>query len=298
MGKGKKNVSNENQNGRKKKETMFRITMRRLIKNKMAVLGMIVLAIAVLIAIFGPLIAPYDYAEPDIVNAYAGPSLAHPFGTDDLGRDIFSRMIIGTRASLSIGLISVAFAAVVGITLGAVSGYFGGLTDQIIMRAMDILQALPSLILAIAVCAALGAGLNNCILAISISTIPGFVRMARATVLNIREMEYLEAATAINCSTVRIIIRHILPNAMAPLIVQMTMGVATNILAASSLSFIGLGVQPPDPEWGAMLSAGRNYIRNYPHMVLFPGIVIMLVVLALNMLGDGLRDALDPKLKD
>ena len=244
------------------------------------------------------MIAPYDYAEPDIINAYAGPSLSHPFGTDELGRDIFSRMIIGTRASLSIGLISVAFAAVVGITLGAVSGYFGGLTDQLIMRAMDILQALPSLIMAIAVCAALGAGLNNCILAISISTIPGFVRMARATVLNIREMEYLEAATAINCSTARIIIRHILPNAMAPLIVQMTMGVATNILAASSLSFIGLGVQPPDPEWGAMLSAGRNYIRNYPHMVLFPGIVIMLVVLALNMLGDGLRDALDPKLKD
>lgn len=298
MGKGKKDISNENQTGRKKKESMFRITMRRLIKNKMAVLGMIVLAVAVLIAIFGPLIAPYDYAEPDIINAYAGPSLSHPFGTDELGRDIFSRMIIGTRASLSIGLISVAFAAVVGITLGAVSGYFGGLTDQIIMRAMDILQALPSLIMAIAVCAALGAGLNNCILAISISTIPGFVRMARATVLNIREMEYLEAATAINCSTARIIIRHILPNAMAPLIVQMTMGVATNILAASSLSFIGLGVQPPDPEWGAMLSAGRNYIRNYPHMVLFPGIVIMLVVLALNMLGDGLRDALDPKLKD
>lgn len=298
MGKGKKDISNENQTGRKKKESMFRITTRRLIKNKMAVLGMIVLAVAVLIAIFGPLIAPYDYAEPDIINAYAGPSLSHPFGTDELGRDIFSRMIIGTRASLSIGLISVAFAAVVGITLGAVSGYFGGLTDQIIMRAMDILQALPSLIMAIAVCAALGAGLNNCILAISISTIPGFVRMARATVLNIREMEYLEAATAINCSTARIIIRHILPNAMAPLIVQMTMGVATNILAASSLSFIGLGVQPPDPEWGAMLSAGRNYIRNYPHMVLFPGIVIMLVVLALNMLGDGLRDALDPKLKD
>ena len=298
MGKGKKDISNENQTGRKKKESMFRITMRRLIKNKMAVLGMIVLAVAVLIAIFGPLIAPYDYAEPDIINAYAGPSLSHPFGTDELGRDFFNRMIIGTRASLSIGLISVAFAAVVGITLGPVSGYFGGLTDQIIMRAMDILQALPSLIMAIAVCAALGAGLNNCILAISISTIPGFVRMARATVLNIREMEYLEAATAINCSTARIIIRHILPNAMAPLIVQMTMGVATNILAASSLSFIGLGVQPPDPEWGAMLSAGRNYIRNYPHMVLFPGIVIMLVVLALNMLGDGLRDALDPKLKD
>ena len=298
MEKGKKDISNENQTGRKKKESMFRITTRRLIKNKMAVLGMIVLAVAVLIAIFGPLIAPYDYAEPEIINAYAGPSLSHPFGTDELGRDIFSRMIIGTRASLSIGLISVAFAAVVGITLGAVSGYFGGLTDQIIMRAMDILQALPSLIMAIAVCAALGAGLNNCILAISISTIPGFVRMARATVLNIREMEYLEAATAINCSTARIIIRHILPNAMAPLIVQMTMGVATNILAASSLSFIGLGVQPPDPEWGAMLSAGRNYIRNYPHMVLFPGIVIMLVVLALNMLGDGLRDALDPKLKD
>ena len=275
---------------RKKKQSMVRMTLHRLAKNKMAMVGMIVLIFMLLVAIFGPLIAPYNYAEPDIVNAYAGPSLAHPFGTDDLGRDIFSR--------LSIGLISVAIAAVIGIGLGAISGYFGGIMDQVIMRVMDVLQAMPSLVLAIAVCAALGPGLNNCILAISVSTIPSFVRMARATVLNIREMEYLEAATAINCSTARIIIKHILPNAMAPLIVQMTMGVATNILAASSLSFIGLGVQPPDPEWGAMLSAGRNYIRNYPHMVMFPGITIMVVILALNMLGDGLRDALDPKLKD
>lgn len=283
---------------RKKKQSMVRMTLHRLAKNKMAMFGMIVIIFMLLVALFGPMIAPYDYAEPDIVNAYAGPSLAHPFGTDDLGRDIFSRLIVGSRDSLRIGLISVAIAAVIGIGLGAISGYFGGIMDQVIMRVMDVLQAMPSLVLAIAVCAALGPGLNNCILAISVSTIPGFVRMARATVLNIREMEYLEAATAINCSTARIIIKHILPNAMAPLIVQMTMGVATNILAASSLSFIGLGVQPPDPEWGAMLSAGRNYIRNYPHMVMFPGITIMVVILALNMLGDGLRDALDPKLKD
>ena len=283
---------------RKKKQSMVRMTLHRLAKNKMAMFGMIVIIFMLLVALFGPMIAPYDYAEPDIVNAYAGPSLAHPFGTDDLGRDIFSRLIVGSRDSLRIGLISVAIAAVIGIGLGAISGYFGGIMDQVIMRVMDVLQAMPSLVLAIAVCAALGPGLNNCILAISVSTIPGFVRMARATVLNIREMEYLEAATAINCSTARIIIKHILPNAMAPLIVQMTMGVATNILVASSLSFIGLGVQPPDPEWGAMLSAGRNYIRNYPHMVMFPGITIMVVILALNMLGDGLRDALDPKLKD
>lgn len=288
----------KNMKKQKKNESMMQLTIRRLFKNKVAVFGLIILAVLLLIAIFGPLIAPYSEVDQDLLNCYGLPSLQHPFGTDELGRDILSRLIIGSRASLKIGLVSIAGSAAIGIIIGCISGYFGGRADNVIMRLMDILQALPPMVLAIAVCAALGAGINNCILALIISSIPGFVRMARASVLNIRGMEYLEAATAINCSTSRIIIKHILPNALSPLIVQITMGVANSILSASAMSFVGLGVQPPDPEWGAMLSAGRNYIRNYPHMVIFPGVVIMITVLALNMLGDGLRDAMDPKLKD
>lgn len=290
--------ASKNMKKQKKNESMMQLTIRRLFKNKVAVFGLVILALLLLIAIFGPLIAPYSDIEQDLLNCYGLPSLKHPFGTDELGRDILSRLIIGSRASLKIGLVSVAASAFVGIIIGCIAGYFGGRMDNVIMRLMDIFQALPPMVLAIAVCAALGPGVNNCILALVISNIPGFVRMARASVLNIRGMEYLEAATAINCSTSRIIIKHILPNALSPLIVQITMGVANAILSASSMSFVGLGVQPPNPEWGAMLSAGRNFIRNYPHMVIFPGVVIMITVLALNMLGDGLRDAMDPKLKD
>lgn len=281
-----------------KRTSMTIITLRRMKKNKLAIAGLVVMAVFLFIAIFASFLAPYPYADADLFNTFSTPSLAHPFGTDELGRDLLSRLMVGTKYSLSIGLISVAVAAVFGISLGAICGYFGGRVDSVIMRIMDVFQALPALIMAIAICAVLGAGFVQSVVAITVSSIPGFVRMARASVMNIRKMEYLEAATAINCSTTQIIVKHILPNAMAPLIVQMTMGVATNILTASNLSFIGLGVQPPAPEWGAMLSAGRNYIRNYPHMVMFPGITIMLSVLALNLLGDGLRDALDPKLKD
>jgi len=280
-----------------KRQSMTAIMLRRLKKNKTAMGGLFILTFMMVIAIFGPLIAPYSYTETDLFHTFGLPSLLHPFGTDELGRDIMSRLIIGSRASMKIGFLSMAGASVVGIMLGSICGYFGGKVDAVIMRFMDVFQALPPLILAIAICAALGPGLNNCILAIIISNIPGFVRITRASVLNIRRMEYLEAATAINCSTTRIIVKHILPNALSPLIVQITMGVANAIISASAMSFIGLGVQPPNPEWGAMLSAGRSYIRNYPHMVTFSGIMIMLTVLSLNMLGDGLRDALDPKLK-
>lgn len=283
---------------RKKKETLTVITLRRLRKNKTAMAGLIIMLLMLFLAIIAPYAAPYDETQTDLFNTFASPSLKHPFGTDELGRDILSRLMIGSKDSLRIGLISVVCASVIGITLGCICGYFGGKVDSFIMRFMDIFQALPALVMAIAVCAVLGPGLNNCIISITISSTPAYVRMARASVLNIRKMEYLEAATAINCTVPQIILKHILPNALAPLIVQITMGVATSILSASQLSFIGLGVQPPHPEWGAMLSAGRNYIRNYPHMVLFPGITIMLCVLSLNMLGDGLRDALDPKLKD
>jgi len=292
------NMAQNNTKNTKKKESMTIITLRRLQKNKTAMAGLVILILMLAIAVLAPVLAPYDYTETDLFATFGTPSLKHPFGTDELGRDILSRLMVGSRYSLKIGFISVAISSVIGIALGSICGYFGGKVDSWIMRIMDIFQALPALVMAIAICAVLGPGVRNCIISIAISGIPGYVRMARASVLNIRKMEYLEAATAINCSTSTIIIKHILPNALAPLIVQMTMGVANGILSASSLSFIGLGVQPPMPEWGAMLSAGRNYIRNYPHMVMFPGITIMLCILSLNMLGDGLRDALDPKLKD
>lgn len=291
-------VKTTEQTGRVKRQSMFMITMRRMGKNKLAVAGLVILLLMILIALLAPIISPYPFEETDLYNTFDTPSKAHLFGTDELGRDILSRLMVGTRYSLRIGLLSVLFSAVIGIALGCISGYFGGHTDGIIMRVMDVFSAIPPLVLAIAICAVLGPGINNCILSIAVSGVPTFVRMARASVLNMRKVEYLEAATSINCTTAQIIVKHILPNILAPLIVLMTMQVATNILTASQLSFIGLGVQPPNPEWGAMLAAGRNYIRNYPHMVIFPGVVIMLAVLSLNMLGDGLRDALDPKLKD
>lgn len=283
---------------RKKRESMFLITMRRLAKNKMAMIGLVILVLMLLISLLAPILSPYPYEQIDLYNTFGTPNLEHPFGTDELGRDILSRLMVGAQHSLRIGLLSVLYSSIIGIALGCISGYYGGIVDGCIMRFMDIFSAIPALVLAIAICAVLGPGIDNCIISITVSGTPSFVRMARASVLNVRRMEYLEAATAINCNTAQIIIKHILPNILAPLMVLMTMTVANNILTASQLSFIGLGVQPPNPEWGAMLSAGRNYIRNYPHMVLFPGITIMLAVLSMNMLGDGLRDALDPKLKD
>lgn len=283
---------------RKKRESMLLITLRRLAKNKMSMAGLIILLLMMAVSLLAPVLAPYPFEQTDLYNTFAVPSREHLFGTDELGRDILSRLMVGTKHSLRIGLISVLYSSVIGIGIGCVSGYYGGKVDGFIMRVMDIFSAIPALVLAIAICAVLGPGINNCIISIAISGTPSFVRMARASVLNVRRMEYLEAATAINCNTAQIIVKHILPNILAPLIVLMTMTVANNILTASQLSFIGLGVQPPNPEWGAMLSAGRNYIRKYPHMVLFPGITIMIAVLSLNMVGDGLRDALDPKLKD
>ncbi len=281
-----------------RKNRPFVTTFRRLCRNKMAVIGMCISIFLVLVAVFAPLLMPYPYDQSDFAATFAKPSSAHLFGTDDLGRDILSRLIYGARYSLQIGIISVAGAMVGGILLGSIAGYFGGWVDDVTMRFLDIIQAVPGMVLSIAVSAVLGPGFGNCILALTIGMIPSFSRMMRASILNVRKMEYLEAATSINCNHLRIILWHVLPNALSPLIVQATMSVATAILIAASLSFIGLGVQPPEPEWGAMLSAGRGYFRDYPHLVWFPGITIMVAVLSLNMFGDGLRDALDPKLKD
>jgi len=273
------------------------LAMQRFARNKSALAGLSLVLILVVLAVLAPWLSPYAYEKIDIINAFAKPSFAHPFGTDDLGRDILSRMMYGGRYSLSIGIFSVIISAAFGIFAGSVAGYFGGQIDNIIMRLIDILQSFPQILLAIVISAALGTGYDKCIIALGISGIPVFTRMMRANILTIRSMEYIEAATSINCRDSRIIMKHVIPNAFSPLIVQISLSLAYSILSAASLSFIGLGVQPPNPEWGAMLSAGRNYITNYPHMVLFPGLYIMICVLAFNIIGDALRDALDPKLK-
>lgn len=271
---------------------------KRLRRNRMAMLGLVIIVVLILATLLASVIAPYGYDDQDVNRAFFGPSMQHLFGTDNLGRDIFSRILYGGRISLTMGLISVSLASVVGIFLGAVAGYYGGKIDDIIMRILDVLMAMPNILLAIAIAAALGPGLVNCMVAVGISTIPRFARVVRGPILALRNQEYIEASIAVNASDARIIFRHVLPNVMAPIIVQSTLYIANAVMAASSLSFLGMGVQPPSPEWGAMLSAGRQYIREYWHVVTFPGIAIMLTVFSLNVLGDGLRDALDPRLKN
>ena len=280
-----------------KKKSEFARILRQLSKNKLAVLGGIIFLIEVIVAILAPVIAPYDHTAMDLMNINAGPSAAHWFGCDDLGRDIFSRIIIGARYSITIGICAIAIATVIGCAIGAVAGYYGGWVDNIIMRILDVIQAIPGMLLMIVAAAMLGPGFLNTILAMSIGTIPGMARMLRAQMLKERGNEYIEAETSINCSTFRIILSHLLPNCMSPIIVQATMGVGQTITLAAGLSFLGLGVQPPAPEWGAMLSNARAFMRTAPHLVIFPGLAIAITVLALNLLGDGLRDALDPKLK-
>jgi peptide/nickel transport system permease protein len=281
-----------------KKSSNFKDVMHRLSKNKAAMLGLIIFLLEIVIAVAAPLISPYDITEMDFTSMHAAPSSAHLMGTDELGRDILSRLLYGGRYSLGLGVASVAFAVLGGVILGAIAGYFGGVIDNLIMRFLDIFQSIPMTLLCIAISAALGSGFFNTILALAISSVPGYARLLRGSILNIRKMEYLEAADAINSSKFRTIVSHVLPNSFSPLIVNATMGMATAIMMASGLSFIGLGVQAPTPEWGAMLSGARNFLRDHPHEVIFPGIAIAVTVLALNMMGDGLRDAMDPKLKD
>ena len=280
-----------------KGQSEFSRFVYQLSKNKMAMIGLVILLIEVLIAIFATQIAPYGYQEIDPTALRQVPSAKHWFGTDEIGRDIFSRVVVGTRYSLSMGIIATAISSVIGIVIGAVAGFAGGWTDNIIMRALDVIQSLPGMLLTIVMSAVLGSGYFNTILALSVGAIPGQARMLRANMLKQRKAEYIEAAYSINCSPVRIIFTHLVPNSISANIVGMTMGVAHTIIQAASLSFIGLGVQPPTPDWGAMLSGARAFIRKSPHMVIFPGLAIAVTVLAVNMLGDGIRDALDPKLK-
>ena len=267
--------------------------MRRFLKNKLSVIGMVVIIIFILIAIFADQLAPYDYAAQDLTSMYLSPCAEHPLGTDNLGRDMLSRIIYGTRISLLIGFSSVGISL-----LGCLAGFYGGKVDTLIMRFMDVMLAVPSVLLAIVIAAVLGTGVFNLILAIGIASIPSYARIVRASILSIRDQEYIEAARISGCSDARMILRHILPNILAPVIVQTTLGLGLAILNASGLSFLGLGVEAPMPEWGSMLAAARGDMRNYPYLVTFPGIAIVLVVLALNMVGDGLRDALDPRMKN
>ena len=273
-------------------------TWRRLRKNKLAMIGIVILVVLIACALFADVLAPYALDAQDLTNAFQLPTKANIFGTDEYGRDIFSRCIYGARVSLVVGFIAVGFAIVAGVILGSIAGYFGGHVDNGVMRVMDVLMSIPQMLLAISISAALGSGLFNLMLAVGIANTPSYARIVRASVLSVKDQEYIEAAKAIGTSDFKIIIKHVLPNCMAPIIVQATAGVALAILTAAGLSFLGLGIQPPTPEWGSMLSSGRYYIRDNWNMTVFPGLCIAATIFSLNVLGDGLRDALDPKLRD
>ncbi|WP_294657587.1 nickel transporter permease [uncultured Fusobacterium sp.] len=288
-----------NINTSNKKRSQWLEVWRRLKRNKMAVVGLVILIILVLLAVFANVIANYDNVviKQNLSQRLQAPSAAHWLGTDEFGRDIFARLVHGTRVSLQVGIIAVGISIIIGGILGAIAGYYGGKLDNIIMRIMDIFLAVPSILLAIAIVSALGPSILNLMLAISISSVPSYARIVRASVLSIRDQEFIEAAKAIGASNTRIIFRHIIPNSLAPVIVQATLGVAGAILSTAGLGFIGLGIQPPAPEWGSMLSGGRQYLRYAWWVTTFPGVAIMITILSLNLLGDGLRDALDPRLK-
>lgn len=267
-------------------------------KQKAALGASIFILLLLVIAVIGPYIAPYDPYEPDYNSTLLGPSKEHIAGTDEYGRDIFSRLLVGARISLSVSFLSVCLGAIGGIVLGLISGYFGGWLDRLIMRSSDVMFAFPDLLLAIAIVAILGPGLINVIVAVSVFSIPSFARLVRGSTLEGKETVFVEAAKSMGASHRRIMFKHIFPETVGSLIVFITMRIGTAILAASSLSFLGLGASPETPDWGAMLSLGRDYLGTSSHVVMMPGLAIFLTVLAFNIVGDGLRDALDPKTKN
>lgn len=269
----------------------------RLRRNRFAVAGGMVAILLALLAVAAPLVAPYDPIAQDYDHLLQGPSLQHVFGTDNFGRDIFSRIIYGGRISLSVGSLGTLLGLAIGIAIGLLAGYYGGWVDSLAMRLLDILLAFPGLLLAIAIVAVLGVGTQNVIIAIGIFSVPGFARVLRGSILSLKQQDFVMAARASGATDRRLMVTHLLPNAVAPVLVIATLRLGTAILTAASLSFLGLGIRPPSPEWGAMLSDGRQYIQLAPHVTIFPGLAILTIMLALNLLGDGLRDALDPKLR-
>lgn len=275
----------------------FITVMKRLLKNKAAVVGGIIILFFILVAMYGPHLVKTDPQEIDLLNKLQPPSKEHWFGTDNFGRDIFSRIVHGAGLTLTVGFLSVAVGGIIGVIIGIVSGYYGGWLDSVFMRVMDVLLAFPGILLALAIVSVLGGSLQNVIIAVGVFSVPAFARIVRGSTLQVKKLEYIDAVRSLGASDFRIIFRHILPNIMSPIIVQATMRIATAILTASGLAFLSLGAPPPTPEWGAMLNDGRTYMHNASHMVLFPGVAIVIVVLAFNIFGDGLRDALDPKMK-
>ena len=283
----------------KKKSQAYEI-WRRFRKNKAAMLGLIIFSIMVLLAIFADVICDYDtqVIAQDMVIRLQPPSAEHWFGTDLYGRDIFARVVHGARISIIIGLVATAGSVLISGILGSVAGYYGGRVDNIIMRVLDMFLAIPGELLAMAIVASLGSSMTNLLIAVTIARIPPFTRVVRSSILTVIDQDYIESAVASGSKDSYIILKHVLPNAMGPSIIQATMGVGRMILTAAGMSFIGMGVQPPVPEWGSMLAEGRDFMRYSPYITLFPGLAIILTSLSLNLLGDGLRDALDPKLKN
>ena len=269
---------------------------RRLRRTRLAAVGVAIVALVVISAILAPVLSPYDPNRQRLLEALQGPSPSHLLGTDENGRDVLSRVLYGARVSLAAGVFSVAIAVGLGVVTGLISGYFGGRADNWIMRAMDALLAFPTLVLALAITAALGPGLRNAMIAIGIVYTPVFARLTRGQVLSVREREFVEAARTLGAGHVRIMLRHVFPNVTAPLIVQASLSVALAILAEATLSFLGLGVQPPDPSWGSMVSRGKDYLEQAPWLAFAPGVAILLAVMGFNFLGDAVRDALDPRL--
>ena len=282
---------------KQKKHSQWRDVWTRLCRNRVALISLILLCVIILAVLFSSLIAPYDYAARDLDNTFAFPSWQHPFGTDNLGRDILSRVLVGGRVSLLVAVGSVLLSAVVGCIFGAAAGYFGGKAEFVIMKCTDVLMSIPAFLLAVTVSAALGTGLLNTAIAVGLTNIPRFVRLMRAETMSVKSNEYITAALACGATDMKNIFTHVFPNALSSTIVNVTLGIGNAILQIAGLSFVGLGVRPPTPEWGSMLSSGRTYMRDFWPMVTFPGIAIVVTLILFNLVGDALRDAMDPKLK-
>lgn len=283
--------------GSKRRKRSEDSVMRRFLKNKLAIVGFVIFLLIILLAIFAPILATHDYTKCDPIHADQFPSAEHILGTDNYGRDIWSRLLFGARYSLLIGISAQALSVLIGILLGSFAGYFGGAVDNVILRICDIFQAIPSTLLAIVISQALGSGFIQTVFALAVGSTPMSVRMLRAAMLSVREQEFVEAAKAIDCGNLRIMFKHVLPNSLAPIIITTSMGVGRMIMESAGLSYLGLGIQEPAAEWGAMLALAKTSMRYYPYQVIVPGVAIALVILSFNLIGDGLRDALDPKLR-
>ena len=272
---------------------------KRFRQNKGAMMGLVVLCVIIIVALSAPLFYDYDIDIIDmhVSERFTAPCREHPFGTDNYGRDIFKRVVWGSRYSLSVGIVATLIGLAIGVTLGSVAGYYGGIIENVIMRVTDIFSAVPNILLGILITGTMGANTLNLMLAVGIASVPQFTRITRAAIMRVRDSDYVEACRSVGVKESRIILLHILPNCLSPILVQASLRVGSAVIATSSLSFLGLGVQQPAPEWGAILSAGRDYIQQAPYLTLYPGLCIMILVLSLNMIGDGLRDAFDPKLR-